>query len=407
MGQTMADNVDLFPPESPQRVYRVGLAGLLACVASLLLSLAGEMNTIRLVLVAAGCLAAGSAVSLRPGLALGWLILSGTFLAARFGLPAHWDSARIVASVGAGVSAGAALLVLMPLTWRQSVISALAVWHFGGIFCATTWPDPTPWTTQQIGTRMYLPYLMFMYLRNAYHFYSPEPGPASLIAALVIFDKPGVDGKPEAQWYTLPLREEHMKDPLGLTYFRRLSITEQAAQSIPATQTTFELNAVQQRRLKAAGQILGGMPNYPQIPLAPDVFEPQAYQYRQPRPDISRYLLPSYANHIMKRESTPERKAVAVKLYRLEHRVTPAYQLGVLKQSPYKPITYRPYYLGEFAVNPETGRVELVDPQDPLLYWLVPILPKTVTPGDPEKIDYLDYLSTHAGYKFDWSQLQP
>src|SRR5207302_9789364 len=111
-------------------------------------------------------------------------------------------------------------------------------------------------------------------------------------------------------------------------------------------------------------------------------------------PDISRYILPSYANHILRKEaeSAPDRKPTSVKIYRLEHRVTPPWAL-VQDINPHHPITYRPYYLGEFAANPATGKVELIDSQDPLLYWLVPILPKPMSPGDPEKKDFIDYMS--------------
>ena len=174
-----------------------------------------------------------------------------------------------------------------------------------------------------------------------------------------------------------------MKDPLGLSYFRRLSLTEQLGQAFPPMTATYEVPEVAQRRQKAAG-LLGGIPDYPRIPLAPEEFAPYSGQYLVPRPDISRYLLPSYANHILETESTPKRKAVSVKMYRLEHTITQPYQFSKLNMNPHHPTTYRPYYLGEFGVNPATGKVELLDPQDPLLYWLVPILPKIAPPDDPE-----------------------
>ena len=253
----------------------------------------------------------------------------------------------------------------------------------------------------QVGTRVYLPYMKFMYLQNAYHFYSPEPGPASHLFVLVKYDKKDPKtGKQEARWITLPNRVEHMKDPLGLTYYRRLSITEQVSQSMPPMQFSFEVNEISKRRQEVAG-LLGGLPNYPKIPLAPAEFEPLNLQYRPPRPDITRYLLPSYANHILLAESTPDRKATSVKIYRLEHRVTPPWAL-VEKRNPHHPTTFRPYYLGEFEANPTTGKVELIDSQDPLLYWLVPILPKLASPSDPEGKDFEDYMSKHAGYTYDW-----
>jgi hypothetical protein len=69
----------------------------------------------------------------------------------------------------------------------------------------------------------------------------------------------------------------------------------------------------------------------------------------------------------------------------------------------------------------------MIDPQDELLYWCVPIIPRDPLPGppspdDPFKKTYIDYLSVHAlgwtreqvlaadekgGQVFDWSQLKP
>jgi hypothetical protein len=44
-----------------------------------------------------------------------------------------------------------------------------------------------------------------------------------------------------------------------------------------------------------------------------------------------------------------------------------------------------------------------------MLYWLVPNVPKRggASPADPEKKDYIDYLSKHAGFEFDWRRMRP
>ncbi|CAN5505620.1 hypothetical protein BH11PLA2_BH11PLA2_04010 [soil metagenome] len=405
----------VLPPPQPGVVYRIAAAGAVTTLVALILGQAtGEagpsfLSTVRILLVASGLLLAGSAISMRSSLPFVWFIAAFAFGFAYLGLPAHWDSGRLVAGVGSGVSLAGTLLTALPLTFRCAILSAMAIFHFGGIFCATTWPDPAPWTTHQLGTRVYLPYLMFMYLQNAYHFYSPDPGPASLIFALVKYDDiDPATKKQRGEWFVLPNRATDYKDPLGLTYFRRLSITEQLASAMPPLNFNFETPEVVQRRRQATGG-LGGIPNYPEIPLAPDEYEPQATQYRVPRPDISRYLLPSYANYILKSHSTPEVKAVSVKIYRLEHKIVPA---SVWAQTefpigPNHPSTFRSYYFGEYARNPETGKVELVDSQDPLLYWLVPILPVPARPGDPEGKTYIDFMSKHAGYVFDWSNRKP
>ena len=73
---------------------------------------------------------------------------------------------------------------------------------------------------------------------------------------------------------------------------------------------------------------------------------------------MTRYLLPSYASHIIL-ENTPDKETAAkttVKIYRLEHRTMPVEQFAKRLpdgsyQSPYHPIMYRPYFLGEFDVR--------------------------------------------------------
>lgn len=403
----------VIPPVPARTVYRYGLIGLALTAAAAGLTVAvavadregpGLIASVRLLLVAVGVVTAGAALSWRASLPLAWLIAGGTALLAWLGLPPHWDSARLVAFVLAGVGIAGAILMALPLTLRLAAGSAFIVFHFTGILAATTWPNPTPWVTEQIGTRVHIKYLMFMYLRNAYHFYSPEPGPASHIFALVTYD--AIDpatGKPETQWVRMPDRAEHTKDPLGLTYYRRLSLTEQVSQTIPEyiTPAGFERIDVRVRRDKVAR---GEFANYPRIPYAPPEVEQPIYQYRMPYPTITRYVLPSYAGHILRTQVSPgasKAKAKTVKLYRLEHRVIDVrmFRDGV---SPYHPITYRPYFLGEFRLN-DADRAELADPQDPMLYWLVPIVPKT-TPGKAEKAEdeIEDFLTRHAGFKVEW-----
>jgi hypothetical protein len=148
-------------------------------------------------------------------------------------------------------------------------------------------------------------------------------------------------------------------------------------------------------------------------------------QYRLPNPDVSRYLLPSYASHVVL-QNTPDKETAArttVKIYRVEHRTMPVDQFTKRLpdgnyQSPYHPITYRPFFLGEFD-----ARGTLLNPQEDLLYWLVPVLPVNIRDpkANPFKKDYLDYMSVHAlelspdevlaadekvGPVFNWSQVR-
>src|SRR5438045_224861 len=78
-----------------------------------------------------------------------------------------------------------AVLVLLPRPARRVVLSLLLLVHFAGILTAVTAVDPqggsAPWVSRQLFARVYRPYLGFMYLSNAYHFYSPNPGPPTLL----------------------------------------------------------------------------------------------------------------------------------------------------------------------------------------------------------------------------------
>lgn len=408
--------LEVVPPPDPQSVNRIlgiGLVtvGVTAIAGQVLENVSPEpglQSTVRLILIAVGSLIAAAGLSLRPDRWQSWLLAGLTALVAVPALPSHWDSFRLLASVLAVVGLLASGIAAMARRWRYVVLSTLAVVHFGGILCAVTWPEATPWVTQQVGTRVYLPYLMFIYMRNAYHFYSPEPGPASHVFCLVVYkEKDPSTGKPLAEWRTLPDRAKHWKDPLGLTYYRRLAITEQVSQTMPelSNSTTFEKRDVVERRQKAAGAN-GGFVDYPRIPMAPDDYEPMQFQYRMPRPDITRYLLPSYARHLILEAETEGKEVDFVKIYRLEHRLTSvkAFAAGA---NPHFPTSFRPYFLGEFRLNRATDTAELADPQDPMLYWLVPIMPRVPYAGDTNTKEYEDFMSKHAGYTYNWEARVP
>lgn len=398
------------------------------------------LSTARLLLVAFGALTAGVALSWRPDVYWMWPIAAGTALLASFGIPepkpGDWDSARMLARVMTGLAVAGAALTAAPATARYLALSAFALYHFGGLLTATTWPEtngtPPPWVTTQAASRLYIPYFKFLYMSNAYHFYSPEPGPASHLFLLLTYElksttRPAADpatwaegrnaetGEPEwtkasSEWVNVPNRRQHYRDPLGLTYYRRLSITEMVSKALPSryTPTTFEKSeAVERRQAVALG--LGQ-----RIPLDPRGGQP-ADQYRIPSADVPRYLLPSYARHIADefsypaRGDSPARTVTAVKLFRVEHAILPADEYVGRRLpynptrrrtepgNPYHPTTYKPFYLGEYDA---AGRLR--NPTDPMLYWLCPVLPKAATVADPR--DYEDFMSKYAGFEYDWER---
>ena len=78
----------------------------------------------------------------------------------------------------------------------------------------------------------------------------------------------------------------------------------------------------------------------------------------------------------------------------------PSYGERVVGMSPYNPTLYLPYFQGEFD-----GHGRLVDPTDPLLYWLVPITNDRQLPASKAEYRqaggfsryFTDYASRHAG----------
>lgn len=417
-----SQSIEVVPPVAWETARKVGLAGLGLCGGAAMLGLIAYaigddspwiISTIRLLLVFVGTVVTGFAISLRPDLWQTWALGSGTAAIGIFGLPGHWDSFRFLFTILAAVGGVRAVYAVLPPVWRIRAVSALILFHFGGILMATTAPTPTPWFVEQMYHRVYNQYLQFLYLRNAYHFYSPEPGPASILACLIkteVGEEVTATGqkrpKYEMKWVVLPKRPADVRDPLGLTYYRRLSLTEQVARAIPGVMLPemFEKHEVGERRRML--NVRGSEPYYPMHPGVADAME-----YRLPTPDITRYVLPSYAQHLIL-EHTPNADAAAkttIKIYRIEHRTLSVGEFvgfnnpGRKPGDPYHPTTYWPYFVGEFDAHGN-----LLDPKEPMLYWLVPIIPRVDGPlaADPNRKDYVDYMSKHAGLEFDWSQLR-
>jgi hypothetical protein len=246
------------------------------------------------------------------------------------------------------------------------------------------------------------PYLQFAYMNNAYQFYSPDPGPACELWAYIEY-KPedAADNDPDAPkecaWVTVPRRPEHWKDPLGLAYYRRLSLTENTAQIyrqgyfLPPAEAAL----VEQRRQSEDNRI----PRY----------GAQAVQRVVPIDLVSRQVIPSYARHLAHASQKPGKKVTAVKLYRTQHAiVTPDQFVGfdtitnsrVDPWGPYNGSLYMPYFQGEFAADGT-----LKDSQAPLLYWLVPIEPFRTPPVSRTEYRanggfpfyFRDYVAEHAG----------
>jgi hypothetical protein len=413
--------------------WRILLVGLGLTVVGLALAWAGNpWPPSRAVLLFAGLVVSGAAVARRFQTA-GWafdqrLESAGLLAAAAFGgvlayigFDPAWDSMRMALSVLIGVALAGAGLVLMSATARKVVASLLVLFHFGGILTAVTSIAPPsgdpPWLASQLWTRVYRPYLNFMYLNNAYHFYSPEPGPP----AMLWFHLTYKDGTME--WVKVPDRD---KSVFPLHHTRLLSITEMASDSSPVPRVNnpqatpemqwdvvlqtadgkeVEKGLVPRRR---EGLTDGGQKiplDDPSLPL-PFV----GSQYSEPK-TYFREMTRSAAHHVAESHpwrGDPSNPLLYVKVYRLRHGIIYPRDMAY-DVDPWAPTWYVIFFQGKF--DPEGNLLSVtrddqgnVVEQDPFLYWQIPVFRKpkdrkaAVWPGMAEKdTDLYDYLTVHAG----------
>jgi hypothetical protein len=305
-----------------------------------------------------GMVLAGFAIARRPKDSPTLALACATALLAGVATHPDWDSVRLMQWVMAAVAGAAAVLVLLPRTYQRLAVSLFVLYHFAGILSAITSPPPTPWLTAQLWSRVFRPHLEFCYVNNAYQFYSPQPGPANILWFCIT----GADGT--SRWLKIPRRNE-MLDPLAVEYYRRLSLTERPNQNVPTPlgppAETMQLRATVAR----------------EFPPLPDLL--LTMQFRAPN-EHARQLLAGYARHLG-RTYSPMR---SVKIYLTQHRMLNQKEFADGKD-PYDKDTYLPFFVGEFD-----GEGRLLNPYDPLLYWIVPIVKQ---PGGGVK----NYVIDHAG----------
>jgi hypothetical protein len=299
--------------------------------------------------------------------------------------PLAWDTMRLFfrnAAIVCLVGASIAILNERPRRWALSVLIVL---HFLAITSATLAVPPSPTTVNHLWVRVFRPYLEFMYLNNAYHFYSPEPGPPTHIWMRLIYDTGNTelneDGKPQpvlkATWLKLPDMDYpgNHNYPVSLVYQRILAITENAAsnETTPALYTSSAQGPIPapfyQKRLAhtpSALGVLGQVRPKLAVPLHPDI--PEAQQFTRPT-IASHRLMQSYARHVaLLPPPEADWKFHSVKIYRVLH-VLPTIKAIVDGREPQDPLWFRPTYGGEYD-----AKGNLLDPDDPFLYWVLPIL---------------------------------
>jgi len=441
--------------KGPFRLVYAGLGlGVSAMALNALLD-GGFFTFVRMVLMLAGLLAAGGAGWWRLGTAdandfeeqskTGILIAlaSGGVLAAYVALPAQADSLKLAALVLWVIALVAVPIVLLPSLARRAVISLLVLYHFAGIVSATTavqQPNGSyPWLPTLLWNKLYRDYLTFTYLNNAYHFYSPEPGPPSLVWFQVIFED---DNKQQHTYWKRIVRREDF--PTRQQYQRFLSLTESTNQYnvVPPgkfavlSQRRGMMASPSRPRFKDSGKSLPPIRIPDQVPIQ--------NQYREPSELALRYVQ-SYAAYVCrttKDPDHPEWKVKGVRVYRITHDLIAPAQLasGV---SPTDPTMYWVYFYGEYEFKPENKDRKPPEPvavlkgspyeedrdvimwleqapngtlapnmepvRDPFLYWLLPImrLPKNdsvVGSSRPEDYTLFDSLSIHSGDTIKWDK---
>jgi hypothetical protein len=324
-----------------------------------------------------------------------------------------WDSARLLFLVLMAAAGAGALLLLLPTTARWIVISVLLVIHFGGILTAVCSAAPGTWVASTLWNFFYRPHLQFMYLNNAYHFYSPEPGPAVLMWFCIHYE-PSADGSPNWRWVKVPdfdekghpIRPDHRRLWPNTEYTRRLSMAESVNFPQYSDDSSFPVAARQQRRIRA------GELHEPSIPLYPLNELGLEFQYRAPN-RLSLRWTQAYVRHVARtyrHEKKPELAVKSVQVYRVIHAIANAKQIAE-GWDPYDPIMYQPFYQGEYEPDGTPKNNFLAEDKlpDQFLFWLIPILrdneheQETTPPGNPTrppgppKGKLTNYVYIHAG----------
>jgi hypothetical protein len=346
---------------------------------------------------------------------------------------AVWDSGRLLLRILAVLSAAAAVVVLLPRVVQYVVVSALIVFHFVGILTAITNVDPQPWLSAQLWTYVYRPYLQFIYMNNAYHYYAPDPGPASLLWFRIEYapKERGDNQKTCSRWIQVASLTDDCNtlDPDGkpfrlhVEYTRRLSLGESVNQHVEVDPVEFEQVS------KLRNRVVQSIPLHPNLPISAQYLEP---------PAITRLWTQSYVRHVARTwphpAEHPDWVVHHIKVYLVHHEILGPDEFATQSkdnpggnQHPNDPSTFHPFFEGEFWPDGQFTDECLVEVQmgigdpfagkvvwtyrDPTLYWLIPIY-KTLKPEKLEEIQkhperagtikptdfyYYDGLKKHAG----------
>jgi len=413
----------------PPRPWHILFAGLGVTVVGLLATLLGEACVgLRFVLFLAGLTTGGSAIAMRLRRA-GWAFeermeTAGMLAVAAFAalvalfdymnVDTAWDSMTMALVAVIVAALAGVVLVLLPTTARMIVVGVLIVAHFCGILTAAVAVDPpnasAPWVARMAHQYVFRPYLEFMYLNNAYHFYSPDPGPPALLWFHVKYQ----NGK--VKWVKIPHRDD---DPVPIHHVRLLSITESTSVLGPIPADIPVIEDIKGNRIKWG--------NIFDIEVAPDYIMPLSQQEQEAQ-SYSQKMMESYVRHIAWANPTlgdGPNGVKSIKVYRLRHNIImpPAVAAG---RDPRDRSLYTAYYQGEYDkdgnqlfpdVYTKDGKevpydepgAKLVERKDPFRFWYMPVYYRprdrskpVVTPDmGPRDVELVDCLTAHAHFDME------
>jgi hypothetical protein len=397
-----------FWPLQPWPVLMTGVGVVLVGLA--LMVFGAPLGGARFVCFLVGLITVGAAVSMRlrkAGQAFEERTESAGVLAvaafaallAFLGTDKSWDSLQMVLVVLVLVALGGVVLVLLPTPARMIVVGALVILHFVGILTAATTIEPpgsvAPWVSQELWADFYHPYLQFMYLGNAYHFYSPDPGPPSLLWFHIRYQ----DGR--VKWFKIPHRDD---DPLPVHHTRLLSITESTSELYLVPPEDFTSMRTLQQDRRAWGE------KY-EIPVErQNYILPVNQQYQEPQP-FALKMLSSYVRHVAHTFPTlgaADNTVRSIKVYRFRQTFI-SQEAMALGRSPLDKSLFVGYYQGEYDKdgtllyqNVYDAAHKLVECRDPFRYWYIPIYYERIN-GQPftpdvkiEEERLVDCLVRHA-----------
>ncbi|MFM7150288.1 MAG: hypothetical protein ACKO23_10640 [Gemmataceae bacterium] len=296
-----------------------------------------------------------------------------------------WNSGQMFFGALFILSLAGCLLILLPPLGRKIALTLFVLFHFAGMAVCVTSIDPPgntgPFVAKQLWTWIYRPYLSFMYMTNAYHFYSPDPGAPELFWFAIQYD----DGS--YTWIKLPDRGN---SPVAMHYQRLLALpahTFAASSRLPLSTAEMALIPIEQRSPRGPWEEIyyrremgstlefrrQEKPRRLPIPMVLDM--DVSWQYREAT-DTSKKSLASVARRIFWTAPPPrdeegnvkaEVRVKSVKMYRVVTQVLSPLELsqGI---SPLEKTKHLPFFLGEFDAYGN-----LVDDREPFLYWYLPI----------------------------------